>query len=54
MEARGEGQAAGSARALELAAGAGVGDGQDFLAAHLLAAGVDEEPPLLEQAVAAT
>ena len=39
-------------RALELAAGAGVGDGQDVLAAHLLAAGVDEEPPLLQQPVA--
>ena len=39
-------------RPLELAAGAGVGDGQDVLAAQLLPARVDVEPPLLQEAVA--
>ena len=53
VEARREARAArrGAARS-NCAAGAGVGDGQDVLAAQLLAAGVDEEPPLLQEAVA--
>ncbi len=51
MEACGEGQAAARRHALELGAGAGVGDGEDLLAADLLPAGVDEEPPLLQEPV---
>ena len=52
VEARREVEPACAGGAVVGGARAGVGDGQDLLAAKLAAAGVDEEPPLVQQPVA--